>query len=242
MKRMKRTTQYFLGLFALASLSLMSSEISAISPYVQVSTFTESFTNPSSSILPKDWSVRVWQGEPDIEIVKESQRSVLKLRSHRSNVALYKKVHVDLDLHPNLSWEWKVTEWPIHGDARDGQLDDQAAGIYVMFPRFPGFFNTRVIGYLWESDAPQGTIVKSQNDSRIHYVVVRSGMQKVGEWVQEQRNVEQDYEQIYGEKAPPVGGVSLMIDSDHTQSSSESFFGNIYFSSMSMWNMGRRKE
>ena len=230
MKKINCFTSYLIGLFTLASLCLASADLSAISPYVQVSTFTDTFTNPSSSELPEDWSVRVWQGEPEIEIVKEHQGSVLKLQSHQSNVALYKKIHVDLDLYPNLLWEWKVTELPVHGDARDGEPDDQAAGIYVMFPRFPEFFNTRIIGYVWESGAPQGTILKSHNDSRIHYVVMRSGKKETGEWIQEMRNVGQDYEQIFGEKAPTVGGVSLLIDSDHTQSSSESFFGEIYFS------------
>ena len=230
MKKINRFTSYLVGLFALGSLCLVSADLSAIGPYVQVSTFTERFTNPSSSELPEDWSVRVWQGTPDIEIVKEHKGSVLKLRSHQSNVALYKEVQVDLDQYPNLSWEWKVTELPVHGDARYGEQDDQAAGIYVVFPKFPAFLNSRIIGYVWESDAPQGIILKSQNDSRIHYVVMRSGKQEVGEWIQEMRNVGQDYEQIFGEKAPMVGGVSLMIDSDHTQSSSESFFGEIYFS------------
>ena len=239
MKKINCFTSYLVGLFVLVSLCLVSADLPAISPYVQVSTFTDAFTNPSSSGLPEDWSVKVWQGAPEIEIVKEHQGSVLKLRSHQSNVALYKKVYVDLDLYPNLLWKWKVTELPVDGDARDSELDDQAAGIYVMFPRFPGFFNTRIIGYVWESEAPQGTILKSHNDSRIHYVVMRSGKKETGEWIQEMRNVGQDYEQIFGEKAPKVGGVSLLIDSDHTQSSSESFFGEIKFSSMSMLSMGQ---
>ena len=93
-------------------------------------------------------------------------------------------------------------------------------------------------GYVWESGAPQGTIIKSRNDSRIHYVVMRSGKKETGEWIQEMRNVGQDYEQIFGEKAPAVGGVSLLIDSDHTQSSSESFFGEIYFSATGMAKVG----
>ena len=236
MKKVKCKTSS-IGLFVLVSLCLVSADLPAISPYVQVSTFTGAFTKASSSELPEDWSVKVWQGAPEIEIVKEHQGSVLKLRSHQSNVALYKKVYVDLDLYPNLLWKWKVTELPVDGDARDSELDDQAAGIYVMFPRFPGFFNTRIIGYVWESEAPQGTILKSHNDSRIHYVVMRSGKKETGEWIQEMRNVGQDYEQIFGEKAPTVGGVSLLIDSDHTQSSSESFFGEIKFSSMSMLSM-----
>jgi hypothetical protein len=238
MKKIKCFTLYLVGLVALASLCLVSEDLAAISPYVQVSTFTGALKKASSSGLPEDWSVRVWQGAPEIEIVKEHQRSVLKLRSHDSNVALHKKVHVDLDLYPNLLWKWKVTELPVHGDVRDGELDDQAAGIYVMFPRFPGFFNTRIIGYVWESGAPQGTILKSRNDSRIHYVVMRSGKKETGEWIQEMRNVGQDYEQIFGEKAPAVGGVSLLIDSDHTRSSSESFFGEIYFSATGMAKVG----
>ena len=38
-----------------------------------------------------------------------------------------------------------------------------------------------------------------------------------------------DYTKIFGEAPPKVGGVSLMIDSDHTQSSAESYFGDIRF-------------
>jgi len=211
-------------------LCLVSADLPAIGPYVQVSTFTEEFTDQFSTGLPEDWSVKVWRGTPEFELVKEHKGTVLKLRSHQSNVALYKEVNVDLAQYPNLSWEWKVTELPVHGDARNGELDDQAAGIYVVFPKFPAFLNSRIIGYVWESEIPQGTILKSHNDSRIHYVVMRSGKEKVGEWVREMRNVGQDYERIFGEKASKVGGVSLMIDSDHTQSSSESFFGGIYFS------------
>ncbi len=224
-KNIKLKTSFFIGVVAFVSLGLAGADLGAIGPDVRISTFTEEVTTQTSSQLPDDWSMRVWQGTSDIELVKERKGTVLKLRSNESNVALYKKVHVDLSEHPNLSWEWKVTELPVQGDARDGQLGDQAAGIYVMFPRFPGFFNTRIIGYLWESDAPEEAIVRSQNDSRIHYVVVRNGKLKIGKWVQEMRNVGQDYERIFGEKAPAVGGVSLMIDSDHTQSSSESFFG-----------------
>ena len=96
MKKINCFTSYLIGFFALASLCLFSADLAAISPYVQVSTFTDAFTNPSSSELPEDWSVKVWEGAPEIEIVKEHQGSVLKLRSHHSNVALYKKVHIDL--------------------------------------------------------------------------------------------------------------------------------------------------
>ncbi len=241
MKINKFLTSFYIGLVALAVTSIVGEDLAAIGPEVLVSTFTEGHTSQSSYPLPEDWSVRVWRGTPEVEIIKERNGTVLRLRSHQSNVALYKTLDVDLAQYPNLSWKWKVTELPVHGDARDAERDDQAAGIYVIFPKFPGFLNTRIIGYLWESDAPEGTIVRSQNDSRIHYVVVRSGKLKIGKWVQEMRNVGQDYERIFGEKATAVGGVSLMIDSDHTRSSSESFFGEINFSSMPSLRMAQTK-
>jgi len=208
---MKRPTPVFIGLFLLVSLYLFRAELVAMDSDLRVSTFKGAFTNQSLIGLPEDWSVKVWRGRPEIELVKERKGTVLKLRSHQSNVALYKQVDVDLARHPHLSWEWKVAEWPEHGDARHGERDDQAAGIYVMFPKFPAFLNSRIIGYVWESDVPQGTIVRSRNDSRIHYGVVRSGKQKAGEWVQEARNVEQDYEQIFGEQAT-TGGRSFPDD------------------------------
>jgi hypothetical protein len=218
------------SLVAVVGFCLVGISLSATTPYVWVSTFTEGSSGQSSTQIPEDWSIKVWRGTPEIELITEHKGTVLKLRSHQSNVAMYKKMHVDLDQHPNLSWEWKVTELPLEGDARDGERDDQAAGIYVVFPKFPAFFNSRIIGYVWESDVPKGTMLKSRNDSRVHYIVVRSGKDEAGEWMQEMRNVKRDYEKIFKEKAPAVGGVSLMIDSDHTQSSSESFFGKIYFS------------
>ena len=206
MKRMKRTARLSIGLFGLMSMYVLSSDLAAMSPDMRVSTFTDIFTDQSAAEWPGDWEVKVWRGAPDIEIVREHKGTVLKLRSHQSNVALYKEIDIDLAQYPNLLWEWKVTELPLHGDARHGHRDDQAAGIYVIFPRFPEFLNTRIIGYVWESDAPQGTVLKSQNDSRIHYVVVRSGKQEAGKWIQERRNVKQDYEQIFGEKPPLVNG------------------------------------
>ena len=64
----------------------------------------------------------------DIEIGKEHKGTVLQLRIHQSHVGLYKKVHVDLTQHPYLAWEWKVTELPVYGDAREGQRNAQTDG------------------------------------------------------------------------------------------------------------------
>jgi len=86
MKTMNCSTPYLIGLFAFVSVCLAGAKLLAIGPDVQVSTFTEGFTKQSSPGLPEDWSVKVWRGTPEIELVKEHKGTVLKLRSHQSNV------------------------------------------------------------------------------------------------------------------------------------------------------------
>ena len=45
----------------------------------------------------------------------------------------------------------------------------------------------------------------------------------------EKRNVLQDYRDLFGEEPPKVGGVTLMIDSDDTKSTAESYFDVLRF-------------
>ncbi len=88
-----------------------------------------------------------------------------------------------------------------------------------------------MIGYIWENAVPIGSILQSRNNGQVHYVVVRGGNNHLGQWLNENRNVLQDYREIFGEDPPQVGGISLMIDSDHTRSQAESYFGVIEFQS-----------
>jgi hypothetical protein len=89
---------------------------------------------------------------------------------------------------------------------------------------------SRIIGYVWDTTAPAGTIVKSESSGLVTYVVVRSGAAELGRWLTETRNVYDDFKRIYGE-APtePVGAVSVAIDSNDTRSSAESYIGTILF-------------
>jgi len=181
--------------------------------------------------LPKDWSIKVWQGKPDVMVMQDKHKRVLQLRSHQSSISLYRELEFQLNEAPFLNWEWKVNQLPENADARTGDRDDQAAGIYVVFPRFPAFLNSQLIGYIWDNTVPEGTIVQSSNNPLVQYIVVRSGSKALGKWVTEKRNVLADYQQVFGDTPPAVGGVSLMIDSDDTNSQAESFFREVVFQS-----------
>lgn len=181
--------------------------------------------------IPDGWKGQSW-GSPKYEftVVAEGPGKVLRLRSRNDNSTISKEVRVDLRQLPILVWRWKVVTLPTGGDARRKGTDDEAGQLYVVFPRFPTAVRSRIIGYVWDTTAPVGTIVKSESASTVTYVVVRSGEADLGRWIVETRNVHDDYQRIYGEEpAAEVRIVSVSIDSNDTRSSAESYVGEILF-------------
>ncbi len=184
-----------------------------------------------SKQFPKGWVLKVWSGTPDVKLIQDENpgAGVLRMRSEKASVSIHRELKLDLKKFPLLSWKWKVTKLPEGADARKIESDDQAAGVYVVFPRFPSILNSQFIGYVWETSVPEGTILKSRKNPMVHYIVVRSGMDHLGKWITERRNVMDDYRSVFGSEAPKVGGIALMIDTDDTFSDAESFFAQVEF-------------
>jgi hypothetical protein len=182
--------------------------------------------------IPPGWKSGQSWGSPAFDFVVEQDgpQKVMHLRSKGDSSMINKDVNVDVKETPLLEWRWKAVTLPKGGDARKKAADDQALQLYVIFERFPSMVRSRIIGYIWDSTAPEGAIVKSEKTGRITYVVVRSGAKDLGKWLSESRNVYEDYKRIYGEEPKePAKAVSLAIDSDDTGSSAEGYLGEIIF-------------
>jgi hypothetical protein len=181
--------------------------------------------------IPDGWKGQNW-GSPkyDFRIETQGGRKVLRAKSQDDSSTISKEAKVDVKDRPILQWSWQAVTLPKGGDARKSATDDQAAQLYVTFPRFPQAIRSRIISYLWDTTAPAGSTFKSEKTGLVTYVVVRSGPAEMGKWVTESRNVLEDYKKIYGE-APgeDVGALSISIDSNDTHSSAESYFGEILF-------------
>ena len=179
--------------------------------------------------IPDGWKGQSW-GSPKYEfrIVTQAGRKVLHLKSNNDSSTISKEIKVDVKNHPILQWSWQAVTLPKGGDARKSATDDQAAQLYVTFPRFPSQVRSRIISYIWDTTAPAGAVFKSEKTGLVTYVVVRSGPADLGKWLTESRNVLEDYRKIYGE-APgeEVGAISVSIDSNDTRASAESYFGEI---------------
>lgn len=219
-----KLAKYLLILVITFSVSAIST-VAAQEEIIPISRF-----NQETNIYPTDWQIKEWKGKADVRVVNADRGLVLCLNSKGTSTALYKNIDIDIKETPYLLWQWKVTKLPAGGDVRKRTADDQAAQIYVIFPKFPSQINSRVIGYIWDTNAPQGSVVASTKLSNTKYIVLRSGQNGLGEWFAEKRNVYEDYKTLFGEEPPKMGKISVMIDSDDTKSLAESFFGDIYLS------------
>lgn len=185
----------------------------------------------TSNIAVSGWQIKDWKGRSDIKVVDADDAGhVLHLKSKGTSTALYKEIALNIAEIQYLNWQWKVIKLPDGGDVRRKETDDQAAQIYVVFPKFPLQVNSRLIGYIWDTNAPKGSTATSHKFSKTKYIIVRSGKEDVGKWLKEKRNVYADYKMLFGEEPPKVGKIAIMIDSDDTNSSAESFFGDVFLS------------
>ena len=175
--------------------------------------------------VPNGWQVKEKKGKADFSVIKDSHIHAVRLRSSNTSFSLQKGVNVDVRKYPILTWKWKVTKLPEGGDFRKTRTDDQAAQLFLAFSK------TRAIVYMWDTTAPRGLMdgAASPPLMSIKAVVVRSGSEKTGTWIRETRNVYEDYQKFFGKEPPAVAGVRIQINSQHTNTSAESFFANVLF-------------
>jgi len=183
--------------------------------------------------LPGDWKSQNW-GTPhyeNLKIVEDEGRRALSMKSANDSSTINKEIKgkVRLKDTPMLEWQWKSSVLPKGGNSCKKATDDQAGQIFLVWPRFPEAVRSRIIGYVWDTTQPAGTICKSEKTGTVTYVVVHSGPTDLNRWVTEKRNVVEDFKKIYGEAPDDPSVLSLSIDSNDTNTSSEAMYGPIVF-------------
>jgi len=179
---------------------------------------------PNNSQIPPGWQLKVNSGAPDITF-DHGDPAALHFKSVKSSYALERSVDIDPKQMPYLTWQWKVTQLPKGGDFRHMATDDQAAQVMVAFD------DRRIISYIWDSSAPQGLMESASSIPLVHIYafVCRSGSTDAGQWLMENRNLAADYQKAFGKPATRIKGLRLQINSQHTGSSAESYFGEVVF-------------
>jgi len=72
------------------------------------------------------------------------------------------------------------------------------------------------LSYIWDSRLAAGTALDNAYSSRVKVIVLRSGPAEVGRWVEERRNLYEDWRRVVGSDPPRLAGVAIMTDTDDT--------------------------
>ena len=179
-----------------------------------------------------EWKEHNFHGATSYRIVSDqSGEKMLHAWSKGTSSALFKQVSINLSDRPFLSWEWKVTQFPVHRKnalLAQANENDFAGRVYVAFKGHTPL-TSDVIQYVWDDHLPQGAFANSPFSKKVKMFVIRSGSSaSQGEWVSEKRDLVKDYEKLFGKSVRGnVTAIGLMSDSDNTGSSSEAYFRRI---------------
>ena len=187
--------------------------------------------NYQGGLSPK-WEKKTFKGETLYEVTQEDTLRCIKATSHSSASGLYYKINYDTKKYPILTWRWKVHHVLSNGNALKKEGDDYAARIYVVFPSIL-FWKTKAINYIWANKLPRGTAVANPYSSNSIMIAVESGESKTGLWIEERRNVFEDFRMHFGQDPPRVGAISIMTDTDNTGEEAIAWYGPIRILSLS---------
>lgn len=181
------------------------------------------------------------------QLVSDGSAVVVKATSEAAASGLTKEVKIDPSIFPIVQWRWKVENLLVRSDVTRKSGDDYPARLYITFEYDPdkvsfgrklkynagralfGEIPIGALNYIWDTKTPPGTVVDNAYTDFAKMIVVESGAEKVGVWVEESRNVYQDYKQAFGEDPSFINGVAIMTDTDNTKERAVAYYGDIRF-------------
>lgn len=175
------------------------------------------------------WEEKRFSGETDYRFFRINNHTSLRARSNDAASGRYKEVNVDLGTTPILHWTWKVDNLLDGVNEQTKAGDDYPARVYVVFSGGLFFWRTRAINYVWSSNQPVGTTWPNAFTGNAKMIAVQSGAEQLGQWVSEQRNVAEDYRQLFGEEPGNVDAVAIMTDTDNSGQRASAWYGDIWF-------------
>jgi hypothetical protein len=187
-------------------------------------------------------------------LVWEEGRTVLRVESNSSAGSIHvpitapRAADASLGRPIMLDWRWKVSRVLEKADMDEKASDDHPARVFVFFDvpleslsfvernkiRIARAISgldvpTAALCYVWDNKHLVGYKSWSPYTNRERKIVLQSGPQFVGQWMNEARDVNADFREAFGIEAPAVIGVALGNDSDNTKERVTTWFGDISF-------------
>ncbi len=184
-----------------------------------------------SSGTLNQWESKDFQGKTHYQLTDLAGTTVLKAESNGSASGLFKEQRIDLQKTPVMNWSRRIENRLGDINEQDKSGDDYAARVYVVVSGGLTFWRTRTIDNVWASTSPKGKIWPNAfAGDHVMMIALRSSANQTGTWYAEKRNILADLKQFVGEDIRYIDAVSIMTDTDNSNSKATTYYGDIYFS------------
>jgi hypothetical protein len=207
-------------------------EVSAGADKLKDPLIIDNFEGYGGSIFSK-WQIRDYTKEEARKVYsirRDDHNRFLRADSRGTSIQIARQVKWDIIKQQVLTWRWRVLAQPADASEDDSSRNDSAAGLYVVFPRkkiplLPWDKQPiNVIKYIWSTSLHRGRVLTKSKSAlgmivyEGRFIVIESGPEKLGRWIDERRNVFEDYKKYFGSEPEfdPIL-VSVLTDSNNTR-------------------------
>lgn len=188
----------------------------------------------SPEVMKKEWRISGAFGtlrKTKFTIVDEptaGDKKVLAVVAKKSSGFLVLRIKgQDLNKYPRMRWRWRVIRNLNLPVSKDKDPDDQPCVIYVS-TRIDG--NDKSVAYRWECNTEAGLAQKIEYplSKTVYAYCLRNRGTAVGEWVEEERNVLEDFKAAFG-MVPSDFVIIIGGNSQHSSSNTRAEIDYIEF-------------
>lgn len=192
---------------------------------------------PSEKAPPTRYQLRQWDGVAAIEATAKGSMALLA-----------RPLNMDLQPTPVLCWRWRIDAPLIHADLSKKSGDDFAARVYVAFSLpdralnlgqrlklglarqlFGAQVPDAAINYVWDNRHPIGFEAPNAYTDQARMLVLESGAERAGRWIEERRDVLSDARRLFGTDQIKAAQLAIASDTDNTGEFAHAGFADFHF-------------
>lgn len=171
-------------------------------------------------------------------------RNAIMAQADASASMLRREVRVEAADLGAVRFSWKVPDLIASADMSHRDFDDSPVRIVLAFEGDRGRFSAKnamlneltraltgeempyaVMMYVWSKQRQLGEVIQSPRTDRIRKLVVESGVQRLHDWVDYERDIARDFEQVFGEVPGALVAIGIMTDTDNTRTQATAWYG-----------------
>lgn len=198
---------------------------------------------------PRAWEHRKFPAKRanQFEFVMQEGRIAMQAVSNQSISMLRQSSRIESAQLGRIQFSWKVSKLIEGADLNQRSGEDSPVRLVLVFE---GDSQTKfsaknamlselaltltgeplpyaTLVYAWDNSHAEGSIFNNHRTDRIRKIVLESGSDKLGQWLDYDRDIHADFEKAFGEPPGTLLSVGIMTDTDNTKSSTIAWYGPV---------------